>query len=211
MRFEAFILALLMSSPQLLCFSQDNLLFQTNAGIIVPTKPDNPERFPDSWRRGLSLGGGVGYILSDYFALIGNVSYTYFRFSGKYPPLAAPPEWEVKEIKWGKSHLLESSLDLMLSENKAENKLHLFLSVGLGYLTQRIGNVEIYWRDFVNNIEDCDTTYFSGTSDKGFFLSVATGINVQILKGFTLFVEGRLSTSLDGNNSYFPIKVGIRF
>jgi len=209
MRLEVFMLGLLMYSSPSLGLSQENLFFQTNTGITVPLEP---QRLSDSWRNGLTVGGGLGYTLSDYLVFIGSVSYTYFSFSGKNLQLAMPPEYEITEIKGEKSHLLETSINLRLSKFKGENAFRPFLSVGLGFLTQRIGNVEVSFWDFIND-RDGGTTHLSGTgvSDKGLFFTFAIGTGAQVLERFALFIEGGFLTTSDAGNSYVPVKIGIRF
>lgn len=202
-----FILTLFMFSLPSFSFSQENFFFQGSAGITFPL---GPQMLTDYWRSGLVFEGGVGYFLSDDLAIIGSVSYNYFSFSGKNLQLAMPPEYEITEVKGEKSDLLETSIEIKLSEFRAENALHSFFLVGLGFLTQRIGNVEV---SFWNFDRDAGTTHLRGTgiSDKDLFFTFAIGTEKRVLERFALSIEGRFLTTFDAENSYIPVKVGIRF
>ena len=209
MRLKVFVLVAIAFSTPSLIFSRENLFLQSNAGITFPVEP---QRLSDSWKNGLTVGGGVGYTLNNYFAIIGNVSYSYFGFSGKDLQLAIPPEYEIIEVKGEKSYLLDISINLRLSQFKVENTVRPFLSVGFGFLTQRIGKVEVSFWDFIND-RDGGTTHLSGTgvSDKNFSLALAVGTEIQVWEKFAIFIEGSFLTTSNSDNLYLPVKVGIRF
>jgi len=224
MRDRIYLLLLIILFLPLIGQSSENIFFQTNTGV---TNPLNSPTLSNYYNKGVIMSSGIGYIINNQLALIGRVSYTYFRFREYYPSII--PFFIHEGYIWNswsnfggfkveKTYLLEFSVNLKASQFKTNGILHPFISLGIGYLIQRIGNVEVTLMEFINSggkhIFQLPGT---GKSDNDFSLNFGAGIEARISKRFNFFVEGRLLmkrnllTNYHSNNVYIPVEFGIRF
>lgn len=223
MRVRFYLFSLIIFFLPLIGYPHENLFFQTNMGINVPL--DHPT-LSNYYSKGVTFASGVGYILNNHIALIGRVSYTYFRFTEYYLSIVYDipggylwDSWsEFRGIKVEKSYLLGMSVNVRASQFKTNGVLHPFISVGFGYLIQRIGNVEVTLSDFTKTGGEY-TIQLPGTGkfDNDFFFTFGAGVEVRVSKRLNFFVEGRLL--MEGNlfmtsnpeHVYVPVEFGIRF
>ena len=104
------------------------------------------------------------------------------------------------------------------SQFKTNGILQPFISFGIGYLIQRIGNVEVTLIDFINgggkHIFQLPGT---GKFDNDFSFNFGAGIEARVSKRFNFFIEGgllmkgNLLTNSNPDNVYMPVEFGIRF
>jgi hypothetical protein len=217
MKNRIYLLLLIIFFSPLIGHPNENLFFQINTGIISPL--DYPT-LSNYYNKGVIMSSGIGYIINNQLALIGRVSYTYFRFREYYPSIIPCfihegyiwNSWsEFGGIKVEKSYLLGMSVNLRASQFKTNGVLHPFISVGFGYLIQRIGIVEVTLRDYTLQIPG------TGEFDNDFFFTFGAGTEVRVSKRLNFFVEGRLL--MEGNllmtsnpeHVYVPVEFGIRF
>jgi len=224
MRTRIYLLLLIIFFLPLIGHSYENIFFQTNTGV---TNPLNSPTLSNYYNKGVIMSSGIGYIINNHLALIGRVSYTYFRFREYYPSII--PCFIHEGYIWNswsnfggfkieKTYLLEFSVNLTASQFKTNGILRPFISFGIGYLIQRIGNVEVTLIDFINgggkHVFQLPGT---GKFDNDFSFNFGAGIEARVSKRLNFFIEGRLL--MKGNllinshpdNVYMPVEFGIRF
>jgi hypothetical protein len=221
MKNRIYILLLIIFFLPLIGHSYDNFFFQTNIGA---NSPFNYPTLSNYYSKGVILGSGIGYIINNNLALVGKISYTYFQFREFYPtiiPFFIQEEYTwyspdlVRGIKIEKTYLLELSVNLIASQFKTNGRVQPFISLGIGYLIQRIGNIEVTLMDFINSNGKYNLKLPGEFDD--FSLNLGAGFEVRVPKRINFFIEGRLlfkGNLLTNSNSayvYVPVELGIRF
>jgi len=209
MSYRALILFVIVLTSPSIAISHERLYFTANTGFTLSYIPD---RTAGSWNgTAVSIGGGAGFLLNNYMAISANLYYSRFEFLEAdpfYPLLLEPTDPYSYEYSGDKTQLLEALLDLRFSNFKDTAKIHGTISVGIVFLTEMIGNVEVTSRNLNTGETITYKAYGTGITRHDYVLSHAWGIEVQVSQTLIPFVELRFNHK---ENIYTKVTFGVRY
>lgn len=186
-----FAFAILLAANISMAAERPKHIYYLNSGISFPTKPGE---FPDHWTVKPNIGFGIGHSLTTRLTLIGHFGYNRFDFKR-----------ETDSGEDGDLSILAVMAGLRINMPSVESQNMLYLVAGTGYF--RLASDAV--------LESHPWSYRGGGSiyESNFALFFGTGIDFQISKKATLFIElgYAICLSIGENTQFLPIKMGISF
>lgn len=189
---------------------ESKLHFLLNGGVTLPMAPDV---FDEIWRKGVNLGGGVGYRLSHRFSVLARVNYDRFQpnkhglieFLEDEAPLFIF-ELGISELSGADTSIFSVSGELKISVLGHSEKTSLYLIGGFGLAHRSIQDVVMSVRYF----EITET--IEGESETAACVTFGGGFDVPLAGRFRVFVETRYQMSFtdEDRTDHVTFAAGLR-
>jgi len=177
-------------------------VFYINSGMAYTLEPSNLERF---WKRGISVGAGVGVPINTRFTAVGYLNYNSLSFNNK--GVRDPRTGELMAISGDHASILTISLNLKIKASESETRISPYFITGAGFFNISAGDItsEITQIGMLN-LSDTD-------SESALNLTFGLGIDFKLSQKINLFAEGRGGVGTISANKviYLPMKLGISF
>jgi opacity protein-like surface antigen len=174
-------------------------VFCLSTGITIPSAPEEFSRY---WNPGPNIGFGLGYPVTDYIILRGNVDYQRMMHDADKERADLSNGSEV-DFQGGTATIFTAMADVKVNMRPATASFIPYLVVGAGYLKLSLTEMTTTYRG--------QTYKRSVDPESAVELSMGAGCDFRLANRVTLFVEGEYTsgyTKVD-NTQYFPIKIGI--
>lgn len=174
------------------CFSQTNVM--VFSGINFPAFPlrlkESSFFLTRYWKNALNFGASLELKLSNSLFLSPGFEYNLYPFDSYDGPNGEPVI--VKAVSGNKSNVYRFLLEIKhFSEASAKSKSQPFLSTGLGYIVEDIGNIIL----LIDNIGGPDVVNKRKFDGKSYFVHTAgIGMRWRLTEKTKLNIEGKVFT-----------------
>jgi hypothetical protein len=215
MKVVIFSSSLLLFCSPAFALEQPKLNLLLNSGVVVPTAP---ETFNEAWRKGVNLGGGVGYRWTSHFSLYARFNYDQFPLNeqGLFDLASKEVGYDPRSfglspnIQGGDGSILSVSGELKVSFFGDSGKISPYVIGGLGvahYVTDD-ATFSVSFLGFDLILE----TIVGGESETAASAIFGGGVDVPLNGRFGIFVEGRYQVGFteDEATNHGTIGAGLR-
>ena len=206
-KFTLLILALIVfgnpitgSSAQLT--SKRKPTFYVNSGFAYTLAPSLLERF---WKRGFTMGGGIGVPIDSRFSAVGYINYNILSFDSK--GLIDPRTGGPLLVTGSSISIFTISLNLKTKAIEEEKRIAPYFITGTGLF-------KISGGDMTSDVGSVGLLTLAGTDEEyAISFTFGLGVDFKIRDTVNLFAEGRAGIgTITGNKViYLPLKIGLSF